>query len=66
MKVGNFGRLDPELQKKGITGLINKSKLEKDIWNKFYENWEKLAFESERLIDNFNNKIIKIVELTNK
>lgn len=62
MKVGNFGRLDPELKKQGITGLINGSKLEEDIWNEFNGNWDKLAFESEQLIAKFQNKSIEDTE----
>lgn len=58
MKVGNFGRLDPELKKRGIVGLANGSKLEKDIWDEFNGNWEKLAFESEQLIAKFSNQPI--------
>ncbi len=61
MKIGNFGRLDPELKKQGIVGLTNGSKLEEDIWNEFYGNWEKLAFESELLIAKFQNKRIEDV-----
>lgn len=63
MKIGNFGRLDPELKKQGIVGLSNGSKLEKVIWDEFNGNWEKLAFESESLIAKFENK--KIEEVTN-
>ena len=59
MKVGNFGRLDPELKKKGIVGLGNGSKLDEIIWNEFNGNWEKLAFESELLIAKFQNKTIE-------
>lgn len=58
MKVGNFGRLDPELQKRGITGLGNGSKLDEIIWNEFHGNWEDLAYESEKLISQFQNKTI--------
>ena len=49
MKVGNFGRFDPVLKAKGITGLANGSKAEEPIWNEFWGNSEKLAYESERL-----------------
>ncbi len=63
MKIGNFGRLDPELKKQGITGLVNGSKLEEIIWNEFNGNWDKLAFESEDLIAKFQNK--KIEDLNN-
>jgi putative restriction endonuclease len=59
MKVGNFERLDPELKKQGIVGLVNGSKLEETIWNEFNGNWEKLAFESELLIAQFQNKTIE-------
>lgn len=59
MKVGNFGRLDPELKKQGIVGLSNGGKLEETIWEEFYNNWDKLAFESEVLIAQFQNKKIE-------
>lgn len=50
MKVGNFGSLDPELKKRGIRGLTNRSRLDESVWNEFHDNWEKLIDESERLI----------------
>ena len=49
MKVGNFGRFDPVLRAKGIVGLSNGSKGDELIWNEFWGNPEKLAYESERL-----------------
>ena len=65
MKIGNFGRLDPELKKQGITGLVNGSKLEEDIWNEFNGNWYKLSYESEELIAKFQNKKIEEVKSIN-
>lgn len=59
MKVGNFGRLDPELKKQGITGLTHGSKLEEDIWEEFNGNWEELAYESELLISKYAHKSIE-------
>lgn len=59
MKVGNFGRLDPELKKQGIVGLAHGSKLEEEIWDEFHGNWQKLAFESEQLIAKFSNRPIE-------
>ena len=59
MKVGNFGRLDPDLQKKGIVGLTHGSKLEELVWSEFHGNWEELAFESEKIIADFQQKIIE-------
>jgi len=59
MKIGNFGRLDPELQKQGISGLSNGSKLDEKVWDEFNGNWERLAFESELLIAKFSNQTIE-------
>jgi putative restriction endonuclease len=59
MKVGNFGRLDPELKKQGIVGLAHGSKMEEEVWEEFNGNWEKLAYESELLISKFANKPIE-------
>ena len=55
MKIGNFGSFDPELKKRGIVGLSNTSKLDKEVWMEFNSNWENLAFESEKLIADFSN-----------
>lgn len=49
MKIGNFGRFDPELKARGIIGLKNGSKAEENVWNEFWGNPEKLAYESEKL-----------------
>lgn len=59
MKIGNIGRLDPQLKEKGITGLVNGSKLEEIIWNEFHNNWDELAFESEKIIIEFQGKNIE-------
>lgn len=55
MKIGNYGSLDPELQKRGIVGLGNISKLDKEIWEEFNNNWEKLAYESELIKAKLSN-----------
>ena len=49
MKIGNFGRLDPTLKAKDIVGLGHGSMAEEPIWQEFWGNLDKLAFESERL-----------------
>lgn len=59
MKVGNFGRFDPVLKAKGIVGLSNGSKAEEPIWNEFWGNSEKLAYESERLFAERAGKTIE-------
>lgn len=55
MKIGNFGSFDPELKIRGIVGLSNTSKLDKEVWLEFNNNWENLVFESEKLIAEFSN-----------
>jgi len=62
MKIGNFGSLDPELAKRGIGGLKGASKLDRAIWAEFANDRDKLAEESERLIAQFINKPVEIVE----
>lgn len=59
MKVGNIGRFDPDLQRHGITGLAHGAKLEKEIWNEFYGNPELLAYESERLLAQYEGRSIE-------
>ncbi|MDD4847992.1 MAG: HNH endonuclease [Bacteroidales bacterium] len=59
MKIGNIGRLDPDLKIKGISGLTHGAQMEEEVWNEFYRNPESLAFESERLIAQFANKNIE-------
>ena len=49
-KLVNFASLDPSLKARGIKGAKNSSKLDKAIWEEFYNNWEQLAYESELLL----------------
>lgn len=50
LKLVNFASLDPTLQARGIKGASNSSKLDKQIWNEFYNNWDAALFESENLL----------------
>ncbi len=52
MKLGNFGSFDTDLKKKNISGLINASKLDKQIYCEFENNLESLAYEKEKAIAN--------------
>jgi putative restriction endonuclease len=47
-KLGNFASFDPSLQARGIKGLTNASKLDREIWNEFYQDWDSLFLESEK------------------
>ncbi|MBS1536195.1 MAG: HNH endonuclease [Bacteroidetes bacterium] len=64
MKIGNFGSLDPELARRGIVGLSGASNLDREIWNEFSNDREKLAFESTVIVAKLSNKEIEeIIEL---
>lgn len=60
LKLVNFARFDPELQKRNIAGMSHGSKGEEKIWNEFSGNWEELAFESELLLARFKGEPIEI------
>src|ERR1044072_818443 len=49
-KLANFARLDPALQNRAIKGASHGSKGEVEVWEEFNNNWDSLAFESERLL----------------
>jgi putative restriction endonuclease len=60
-KLGNFASFDPSLKERGIGGLPNSSKLDGEIWKEFYNNWEDLAFESEKLRAEYGNTSIELI-----
>lgn len=47
MKLGNFGSFDPALKSKGIKGLSRAAKADRDIWEEFNRDWQRLSLESE-------------------
>ena len=61
MKIGNLGRLDPMLKAQGITGLVHGAKIEQEVWDEFYANPDKLAYESECLIAKFSQRNVEDV-----
>ena len=50
LKLGNFASFDPSLKERGIKGASNASKLDKQIWDEFYNNWDAALFKSEKLL----------------
>jgi len=50
-KLGNFGSFDPELHKQKITGLVHASRLDRQIWDDFHNDWNSLVLEVRRLHD---------------
>jgi len=49
-KLANFARFDPTLRARNIAGASHGSKEEMEVWKEFGGDWEKLSFESEKLI----------------
>lgn len=58
-KLANFARLDPVLQARGVKGASHGSKGEVAVWEEFNNNWDSLAFESERLLANLTNQSVE-------
>jgi len=50
LKLVNFSSLDPSLQARGIKGMGNASKLDKKIWDEFYNDWDAALIDSEKLL----------------
>jgi|SRR5579871_2887932 len=53
-KLANFARLDPSLRQRNISGATHGGKLEQQVWEEFNGDWNRLAFESERLLANLS------------
>jgi putative restriction endonuclease len=45
-KLGNFGSFDPELRKRQVVGLAHASKLDREIWDEFHEDWNQLVLKA--------------------
>jgi predicted restriction endonuclease len=49
MKLNNLTSLDPEELARGVKGLPGASQLDRQIWQEFHQDWQRLAIESEAL-----------------
>lgn len=58
LKLSNFASFDPELKARGIGGMPNASKKDADIFEQFYNDREGLAFESEKILAEFEKKTV--------
>ena len=52
MKLVNFASLDPSITSTGRRGLENASAADRAIWGEFHDDWERLALESQALLEN--------------
>lgn len=55
-KLVNFASLDPTLVQKGAD---HTSKLDKVVWSEFFNNWEELAWKSERILAEYQGKNVE-------
>lgn len=64
LKLTNFASFDPYLQSRGIKGMKNAGKMDKEVWNEFANNWEDLIYESENILARLQgkNKILSDTE----
>jgi predicted restriction endonuclease len=58
-KLVNFASLDPSLKARGIKGASNASKLDKEIWNEFFNHLNALPYESEKLLAKLEHTTIE-------
>ncbi len=49
-KLANLASLDPTLKKRNIAGASHGSKMDAEVWNELNGDWDRLAFESEKLL----------------
>jgi putative restriction endonuclease len=61
-KLANFARLDPGLKKRNISGASHGSKAEVEIWEEFNNDWERLSFESELLLERITGQLPDPIE----
>ena len=61
-KLANFARLDPALQKRKIAGATHGARAEVEVWKEFSHDWDRLAFESGRLLDQLTGRTPELVD----
>ena len=52
MKMANFASLDPVILNSGRSGLGNASKKDKQVWNKFHDDWDSAIEKAQELLRN--------------
>lgn len=50
LKMANLAHFDPEIQRRNLSGMAHGSKLDKDIYEEFANDWETLYLESQRIL----------------
>src|SRR5688572_7553629 len=63
-KLANLASLDPTLKKRNIAGASHSAKLDAEVWAEFNNNWDKLSFESEKLLaERLGKPVEKVAEI---
>lgn len=63
-KLANLASLDPTLKKRNIVGASHGAKLDAEVWEEFNNNWDKLSFESERLLaEKLGKSVEKVADI---
>ena len=57
-KLGNLASLDPKLKERGVGGLPNISKLDKEVWKEYTHNWDQEFIEGESLLAQKKNTTV--------
>lgn len=61
LKLNNFASFDPFLQSRGIKGMRNVGRRDREIWDEFTNNWDELIFESEKILAKYQNREVERV-----
>ncbi len=65
MKMLNIASLDPAITGTGRAGLGNASALDREVWDEFHSDWERLAVECQLLRQQLDQNIVNDLELEN-
>lgn len=62
MKMLNISSLDPAITSSGRSGLGNASALDREVWDEFHADWERLAVESQLLREQLDHGVAETEE----
>ena len=65
MKMLNIASLDPAITSTGRVGLGNASALDREVWNEFHSDWERLAVECQLLRQQLEKNVTEEVAAEN-
>ena len=65
MKMLNIASLDPAITSTGRAGLGNASALDREVWDEFHSDWERLAVECQLLRQQLDQNIVEDMDLEN-